>query len=207
MRRAIPVLASIALLGLAVSAPVSAASPRTVDPATMMPPLNPDYDPWVCTDTGAGPICKGHEAADWSNEELPFACGDQPLYTTGWASSDGTRWHLPDGRATHTFFQNASEERWTLSPMGAGLAVKVQSRWIEHFVYGVPGDRDTRVRTITGADWQATAPGVGVVWHDVGVVRFEPGIDTPIDLTHGPHDSDHGNIDAVIPAVCAALGV
>jgi hypothetical protein len=206
MRRVIVTLACIAVIALGVPGVAVAASPHTVDPATMTPALNPDYNPWVCTDTGAGPICRGHLAGAWSNEELPFGCGARPLFTTGSFSSDGTRWHLPDGRATHTFFQNASTERWTLSSTGAGLAVTVRSAWIEHFVYGIPGDLDTRVRTITGADWQVTATGLGVVWHDVGMVRFEPGIDTPIDLMHGPHDSNHGDLDLVLPAVCAALG-
>jgi len=206
MRRSIVILTTVALLGLFASATATAASPRVVDPAGMTPQLNPDYDPWVCTDTGNGPICVGHEAGSWTNEELPFACGARPLFTSGSFTSDGRRWHLPDGRATHTFFQNASRERWTLTGDGTGPSVLVQSHWNEHFVYPVPGDRDTRVRTITGADWQATAPGQGVVFHDVGVVRFAPGVDTPIDLMRGPHDSNHGDLDIVIPAVCAALG-
>jgi hypothetical protein len=206
MRRLIIALACIAVIALGAPGAAVGASPHTVDPATMTPALNPDYDPWVCTDTGAGPICRGHLAAAWANEELPFGCGARPLFTTGSFSSDGTRWHLPDGRATHTFFQNASTERWTLSSNGAGPAVTVRASWIEHFVYEIPGDRDTRVRTITGADWQVTAQGYGLVFHDTGLVRFEPGIDTPIDLMRGPHDSNHGDIDLVLPSVCTALG-
>ena len=78
-------------------------------------------------------------------------------------------------------------------------------RWNQHYVYPVPGDINQRVQTITGADWQVVAKGVGVVFHDTGLVRFEPGLDTPIDFTHGPHDSDHGNLDIVLPAVCGVL--
>ena len=71
----------------------------------------------------------------------------------------------------------------------------------------VPGPgcpRDPRL-TITGADWQVTAKGYGLVFHDTGLVRFVPGGDDVIDITHGPTDSDHGNLDLVMPAVCAIL--
>ena len=72
-------------------------------------------------------------------------------------------------------------------------------------MYPVPGDINQRVLTITGADWQATAKGVGVVFHDTGPLRFNPGLDNGIDFTHGPHDSDHGDLDLVLPAVCGVL--
>ncbi len=205
MRR-IPVLfAIIAIVAIAFAGPAAAASPHQVDPAGMTPALNPDYDPWVCTVTGGGPICRGHVDAAWSGEQFDFGCDGRPIYSTGQFSSDGTRWHLPDGRAVHTFFNNASTEVWTLSPAGDGPSVKVMGHWNEHFEYPIPGDLDSRVRTITGADWQVTARGEGVVFHDVGLVRFQPGVDQPIDLTHGPHDSDHGNLDLVLPEVCAVL--
>src|SRR4029079_10284060 len=93
-----------------------------------------------------------------------------PIYTTGSFSSHAVRWHLPDGRALHTFFENSSTETWSLSLAGADPTVTVISRWNEHYVYPVPGDINQRVQTITGADWQVVAKGVGVVFHDTGLV-------------------------------------
>jgi len=202
---------SLAVLGLtlvaALTGPSSAfaASPHQVDPATMVPALNPDFGPWVCTDTGSGPICRGHVFDSWTNADSGLSCGDRPIFTTGAFASDSVRWHLPDGRAVHTFFKNADGETWTLSSTGTGPSVQVHGSWNEHYVYPIPGDRSTRVLTITGSDWQVTAGGYGVVFHDVGLVRFQPGIEGDIDLTHGPTDSDHGDLDLVLPAVCAVL--
>jgi hypothetical protein len=169
--RFLAIVAAAVLLTAALAVGAQAASPHQVDPAGMVPALNPQYGPWICTDTGAGPICRGDDAGAWANEETGLQCGDQPIYSTGDASANAVRWHLPDGRATRTFFENQDSETWTL----------------------------------TGADWQVTAPGYGLVWHDTGFVRFEPGSEDEIDFTHGPTGSDHGNLDLVLPAVCAIL--
>jgi len=76
---------------------------------------------------------------------------------------------------------------------------------LRDFDYPDPGDRRTRVRTITGADWQTRSNGSGLVFHDTGLVRFVPGNDDVIEITNGPTDSDHGNLDLVMPEVCAIL--
>jgi len=205
MRRTIMLLVAALAISIAIPLSAQAASPHQVDPAGMTPPLNPDYDPWVCTDTGAGPICRGSLSDAWTNIDSEQRCGDAVVYTTGEFHADGVRWHLPDGRAIHTFFENQDTETWTLSSTGAGPSVTVRGRWNLHYVYPDPGDRSTRVLTNTGADWQVTATGYGLVFHDTGLVRYVPGNDDEIDLTHGPTDSDHGNLDLVMPEVCAIL--
>ena len=205
MRRSIALFAATTLMAISIAVPVSAASPHQVDPAGMVPTLNPDFGPWICTVTGGGPICRGDDEDAWAGADTGLACGGLPIYTTGSFASSAVRWHLPDGRALHTFFNNSATEVWSLSPDGADPTVTVIGRWNQHYVYPVPGDINQRVQTITGADWQVVAKGVGVVFHDTGLVRFEPGLDTPIDFTHGPHDSDHGNLDIVLPAVCGVL--
>ncbi len=205
LRKTIARLLVIAFISLAVPLAAQAASPHQVDPATTTPPLNPQYNPWICTATGGGPICRGSLRDAWTNDDTGLRCGDRIIYTTGNFSSDATRWHLPDGRAEHTFFKNAATETWTLSAIGAGPAVKVRGSWNLHYVYPTPGDRSTRVLTITGADWQVTAKGYGLVFHDTGLVRFIPGSDDVIDFTHGPTDSDHGNLDLVLAEVCGIL--
>ncbi len=195
---------AILLLG-AVAGPAAAASPHQLDPAQMIPPLNPGFDPWICTATGQGSVCRGENDDTWAGADIGLACDGQPIYSTGSYTSKGARWHLPDGRAIHTFFNDAVVETWTLAADGSGLAIKVTAHKNEHYTYPVPGDRDSRIETWTGTDWQATAPGFGVVFHDVGFVRFNPGVGTAIDYTHGPTDSDHGNLDLVSDDICAAL--
>ena len=195
---------TVVLLG-AIAGPVTAAPPHQLDPDQMIPPLNPAFGPWICIETGDGSVCRGESHDAWSGEDTGLACAGQAIYTTGTYDSRGARWHLPDGRATHTFFQNAGVETWTLSPDGSGPSLHVSGHWNEHYVYSVPGDRDVRVQTDTGADWQVTGQGVGIVFHDVGLWRYNPGVGTGIDYTHGPTDSDHGNLDLVIDDICAAL--
>lgn len=205
MRHTIKVLLVSVALSIAMPIGAQAASPHQVDPAGMIPPLNPAYGPWVCTNTGGGPICRGSLSDSWENSDTGLTCGDAVVYSTGALETSAVRWHLPDGRATHTYFKNLSTEVWSLSPTGGGATVKVRGSWNLHYVYPDPGDRSTRVLTITGADWQVTAKGSGLVFHDTGLVRFVPGTDDVIELTHGPTDSDHGNLDLVMPQVCAIL--
>jgi hypothetical protein len=205
MQRTIMLLTATVALSIAMPLGALAASPHQVDPAGMSPPLNPAYGPWICTDTGGGPICRGSLSEAWTNADSELRCGDDVVYTTGDLQADAARWHLPDGRATHTYFKNLSTEIWTLSPTGAGPSVNVIGSWNLHYVYPDPGDRSTRVLTITGADWQVTAKGHGLVFHDTGLVRYVAGTDDVIDFTHGPADSDHGNLDLVLPEVCAIL--
>jgi hypothetical protein len=204
--RTLSIVAMSLLLAATLTSGVSATSPHQVDPGGLTPPLNPAFGPWICTRTGAGSVCRGAASDAWSVADTGLACGNRPVFTTGSFQADATRWHLPDGRATHTFFNNKSSEVWSLSPDGQGRVVNLRVQWQEHFDYPDPGIRATRVRTTTGSYWQVTAPGYGLVWHDVGYARFVPGSNDEIAVTHGPTDSDYGNLDLVLPAVCAILG-
>jgi hypothetical protein len=205
MRRTIVQLSIALSLALAAPLGAQAASPHQVDPAGMTPTLNPDFGPWICTDTGGGPVCRGENDEAWTAEDLGLTCSGMPIYTTGYHDSQAVRWHLPDGRAEHTFFKNQAVEVWSLSPTGSGASVTVRGSWNQHYVYPIPGDRASRVMTITGADFQVTSKGTGLVFHDTGFVRFLPGSEDSIDYAHGPTDSDHGNLDLVIGQVCAIL--
>lgn len=52
----------------------------------------------------------------------------------------------------------------------------------------------------------ATAPGQGLIFHDVGLIRFTPGGDFEgIAIVHGPHDL-YSDFEAVESAVCNQLG-
>jgi hypothetical protein len=81
-RRSGTVLTAILALALALAPAAIAAPPRTVDPSTLTPPLNPDFT-WTCFDTGAGPICQGTYDDAWQDEDIGWDCDGQPIYTTG----------------------------------------------------------------------------------------------------------------------------
>jgi hypothetical protein len=131
--------------------------------------------------------------------------GGRPIYETATYESDPVRWHTPDGRALKTFDPETLDADWSLSPTGAGPTVHLFSQWNLHFEYGVPGDRSTRVLTGTGSYWQVTAKGYGLVWHDLGLVRFVTGSQDESAVTHGPTDSNYGDLDLVLPKVCEIL--
>jgi hypothetical protein len=192
------------VLGALLAATAAAGSPHAVDPSSVTPPLNPSLT-WSCSDTGAGPICKGTLEVSYQNEPIDMSCDGNPVYVTGSSSDHTTRWHLPDGRATKTISNESSNDRFSLSPTGDGPSLVVRGHWNRHYTYPIPGDRASRVLTEVGAVYVATAPGEGVVFHDVGLIRFAPGSDfEEIDVMHGPHDL-YSDFEAVERAVCDQL--
>jgi hypothetical protein len=205
MRKLLAILSTVVLLAAVTASGATAASPHQVDPAAMTPPLNPSYDNWACSTTGAGPICRASLNDAWANLDTGLSCGGRPIYETGTYESNPVRWHLPDGRAVKTFDPETLDIHWTLSPTGGGPTVDLFSQWNLHFIYPDPGNRDTRVLTSTGSYWQVTAKGHGLVWHDIGLVQFAPGSGDDIVFFHGPADSSYGNLDLVMADVCAIL--
>ncbi len=206
MKRVMTLAISAAVLALLLPATASAGSPRAVDPASLTPALNPNFT-WSCFDTGAGPICQGTFDVSYENEQIDMVCNGSPVYVTGSASERMTRWHTPDGRATKTIVNlSYPEDRLTLSPTGDGPSVIVRGHWNRHYRYPIPGDRSARVLTEVGAVYVATAPGQGLIFHDVGLIRFTPGGDfEDIAIVHGPHDL-YSDFEAVESAVCNQLG-
>jgi hypothetical protein len=192
------------LLIFAAPTSVAASSPHEVDPASVSPPLNPAFDPWVCTATGGGPICRGTTSFSWKALDLGLSCAGRSIFTTGESTVSGTRWSTPDGRATRSSFHSEAIERWSLSPAADAPSLRVRARFNESFDYRIPGDLATRTYTLTGGYYQVTAAGAGLVWHDVGYARTDPGPDAPTVL-HGPHDSSNGVLEQVLPAVCPIL--
>jgi hypothetical protein len=205
MQRLIKLGVSATAMVMLLAATAAAKSPHAVDPATVTPPLNPDFT-WSCFDTGSGPACQGTWKHSYANEPIDMTCDGSPVYVSGTGSEHMTRWHLPDGRATKTIVNlSYPEDRLSLSPTGAGPSVIVRGHWNRHYTYPIPGDRSARVLTEVGAVYVATAPGEGLVFHDVGLVRFQPGADFEgIDVMRGPHDL-YEDFAAVEQAVCDQL--
>jgi hypothetical protein len=200
MRRWIAIL-STALL-LATAGVAHAGVPTEVDQATLQPPLNPNFT-YRCFREGDGILCQGIFDSAWTSEDTGLTCGSEPILTTGSGHERLQRWHLADGRAYKTIGQLHYDETWTLP--STGRTVELRGDWNRHYTYLVPGVRAQRVLTEVGSSFKITAPGVGLVAHDVGLIRFAPGeeFETPV-LMHGPHDTWQ-DFDGVLDRVCAVL--
>ena len=196
-------VAAALLLALSVPA-ASGGVAGGIDQSTLQPPLNPNFT-YRCTRNGPSIRCQGTDADTWSNEESGLFCGAQPIYSTGSSDEQLTRWHLADGRAVKTIAQGRFDETWSISPTGGGATVTVAAHLTRHYEYLVPGDRSQRVLTEKGLSWRLTAPGVGLIGHDAGSVRYFPGHEfEEADVLKGPKDS-WVDFDGVIADACAVL--
>src|SRR5262245_52651241 len=113
MSRRMWIMPAITLVWLLSASPVAAAS--RVDPATLTPPLNPDFAPWRCQATGAGSICRGALTFSWVHADTGLACDGQTIVSTGSATIDTTRWSDRDGRAVHSDRHSEAVETWSLA--------------------------------------------------------------------------------------------
>jgi hypothetical protein len=197
-------LAATALLPATVA---EAQSPRHVDPALMVPTLNPSFAPWSCWEAGNGITCQGRVQASYTNEPLGLQCGGQDVYLTGREDSRMTRWHTADGLATKTVIHsNFPADTFSLSSDGDGAGLTISGHFNRHYVYAVPGDLGSRTLTEVGAIYLGRTPEGGpLVLQDTGRVTFAPGADFEvITSSSGVHEaySDPAAIDRII---CDAL--
>jgi hypothetical protein len=203
----IALVVALGLLTVLVGAtPAAAKSPHVVDPATVTPALNPDFAPWSCFRTGKNITCQGSYHSSYENEEMDFTCDGQPVYISGSGREFMTRWHDAEGRATRTIVHlDYPADVFSLSPTGEGPSVTVRGHFNRHYVYPVPGDRDTRVLTEVGAIYLVNLEGQGIVVHDTGLVTFQPGQDfEEIAVQHGVHDV-YDDFDGFVQTLCDAL--
>jgi len=203
MRRPIAILSTALLLSGLLAGTASAGVPHEVDQSGLLPPLNPDFT-YRCFASGGGILCQGIFDPAYEDEDTGLSCDGSPILTTGSGHERLQRWHLPDGRATKTIVQLHYDETWTLASTDRTL--RFQGDWNRHYDYLVPGVRAQRVLTETGSAVKLTAPGFGLVAHDVGLLRYAPGAEGEIpDEMHGPHDTWE-DFDTFLEQVCDALG-
>ena len=206
-RRARRTVAAAGLLGLAAlglfTSPAASSSPRTVDPDTLQPALNPDFAPWSCFTAGGGITCQG--GYEVSFDEPAGSCDGREIRVSGTIRERMTRWHTADGLATRTSVHlDAPGDVFALE--GTEETLTLRAHWNRHYTYPVPGDRDSRVMTEVGAIYTGSHPGSGNVLHDAGLVRFAPGAEfEEIGVSHGTHEwyADPVVVDRI---VCDALG-
>jgi hypothetical protein len=192
------------MLALAMVSPggTLAGQPDTVDPAIMQPALNPGFAPWDCWRTGTGINCDGQQSISWTNEPTPFVCDGQTVYSTGTDVRTMRRTGDADGLALVTRAHITIDEVLTLQPDGSGPALSGRARFELTFEYSTPGDGSTRTERYTGIDVHVTAPGVGLILHDVGVKTFD--IDGNVVLARGPHPLLE-DFDAAFASLCDAF--
>lgn len=200
------VAASLCLAAFLLPAPEAVAkSPHEVDPAQMQPALNPDFAPWSCFEAGSGITCQGSFEASYHGPS-GFFCDGQEVWVSGSARAFMTRWHTTEGLATKTDVHlDDPADVFSLSPEGTGPTVTIRGHWNRHYVYPVPGDRDSRILTEVGAIWVVNEPGQGIVLHDTGPVTYEPGAEfEEIAVMHGVHavSDDPAVVERVI---CSGL--
>jgi len=205
--RALAVSAATALALVAAVGPAAAGNPHQVDPALMVPTLNPDFAPWSCFEAGRGITCQGGYSASFEGEPAGLQCDGAEVYVSGSVRQRMTRWHTTSGLATKTIVHiDAPADRLTLSPTGDGPAVSGVGHFNRHYTYPVPGDRDSRVMTEVGAIYLLRGPDGGrLILHDTGTVTFAPGQDFEVvDRMSGRHDyyADPASLQTV---VCDAL--
>jgi hypothetical protein len=197
----------LAVTALLPAAAAQAKPPHQVDPALMVPTLNPAFAPWTCWEAGSGITCQGSVNASYANEPLGLECDGQEVYLTGRESSKMTRWHTADGRATKTVIHSDfPADTFSLSPEGEGVGLVISGHFNRHYVYAVPGDLSSRTLTEVGAIYLGRSPSGGpLLLQDTGRVTFAPGADGEVIASSaGVHDaySDPTAIDRVI---CDAL--
>jgi hypothetical protein len=205
-RNAVVAAGALALTALLPSTAAGAANPHQVDPALMVPTLNPNFAPWSCWEAGKGITCQG--SADFSYDEpIGLQCGGQEVYIAGSGRERMTRWHTADGLATKTSVHlDYPGDVFSLSPTGDGPSLTISGHFNRHYVYPVPGDLDSRILTEVGAIYLARPSGGGrLVLQDTGRVTFAPGADFEVVASSGGVHEAYSDPTAIDRVICDAL--
>ena len=172
-RRSLLALCAAFAGGVMILLAAPAAAGPVVDRSTLQPQPPPGA---VCRADGLWTICQTTFLVDMINEPIPFLdlpCGT--VYETISDLREGIRWYL-DGKLVKRFVSQNADGTWSLSPTGAGPAVKISlhASWRDEYV--VPGDESSALTTFHGSGFTASAPGAGVIAHIAG-----------LDLPDGTH--------------------
>ena len=199
------ILIGMAVLALALSAPLSVAAGRgeSVDPLLMQPPLNATFGPWECWRTGTGITCEGQRTLTAVGVESLFVCGGRPVYTNEVDVRTQRRYGDENGLALKTVQHVDNRGILGFEADLSGPNLTGMGIYEETFSYSVPGDLSSRTDRYTGMDVRITGPGVGLVMHDVGVKMFD--IDDNVLFAHGPHPLVDEDFESAFAGVCPAL--
>ena len=199
-------IAAAALASLSFGTmPAVAGQPQQVDPSTLQPALNPNFD-WSCYEAGSGITCKGTFEPSY-NEPIGLFCDGKEVWIQGAGREFMTRWHTADGLATKTVVHlDYPGDVFSFTEDGTGPSVTIRGHFNRHYVYPDPGVLATRVLTEVGAIYLVNEKGRGITLHDTGRVTFKPGQDfQEIDSMSGVHDAYSGDETFFDTFICDAL--
>ena len=205
-RRVLAAAGAFAATALLPATTAGAANPNQVDPAQMVPTLNPDFAPWSCWEAGSGITCQGSVEQSY-NEPIGLQCDGQEVYNAGAGDQRMTRWHTADGLATKTSVHSASPgDVFSLSPTGDGPSFTISGHFNWHYVYAVPGDPSSRTLTEVGAIYLGrSSEGGPLLLHDAGRVTFAPGVEFEVVASSGGIHDGYSDPTAIDRVICDAL--
>jgi hypothetical protein len=200
MRRLLGLVAAGLLLLSAVQV-AFAAAPVAVDPSSLTPPPNPDFD-WSCVVQGGGIVCDGTAlgAGVDVNPDPSFSCRGAPILVTFTQRVTARRSHDSAGLETRNHVVGTFDERWRLA--GSETVLTSRGRWTQTVDFAVPGDVTTRTYTDTGNTFTVSAPGEGIIFQNVGRTQVNWD-ESELLAASGQHDI--WDFDASIAAACAAF--
>jgi hypothetical protein len=184
------------------AATATAANPHAVDPTTVTPGLNPDFDPWHCFTAGTGITCQG-AAEETYDVDIELECGGDVVHVAGREWAGMTRWHDADGRALKAEVRRGFADRLTLAGDDQP-AVLLSAHEARHYVYPEPGELSERVLRETGAVFVLREEGGAVLFRDTGQLAYAPGDEGAPETIRGSFDSWTG-LETLDEAICRGL--
>jgi hypothetical protein len=168
---------------------------------TLMPPPPAGYS---CQPTGNGTVC--HRRMDFTHLGSYDATCPQgfDILENGANTEVGRRYYDRDGylvrRDLHES-QSATDPLNIFYSSTTGNSVPYSADFTETDTFAIPGDFDTMSSEFRGNLYTSTAPGYGVLVHDVGVLAYDPAGDVTED--RGPKMLFTGDVSRLCRALSA----
>jgi hypothetical protein len=174
----------VTLTLLISSTPRTLFAQHSVDPATLNPPIPPEFNP-VCKSVGAGTICTvqfTQVSAGGSGVICPTAGGTYEVLQTQTRSVEGHRYYDQNGDLTRRLFHEV--DTGTFSNPIAHVSVSFSLRGTTLHDLSVPGDINSGTLVMTGSN-RVFLPRGGVVVFEAG--RIISSGDGTFLSESGPH--------------------
>ncbi len=205
-------LKHVSRLSIVILTALMSLTPRTlfaqhsVDPATLNPPVPPEYNP-VCKSVGAGTICTVQFTQLFpggSGVICPTAGGTYEVLQTQTRSVEGHRYYDQNGDLTRRLFHEVDTGTY-INPI-THVSVSFSARLTTLHDLSIPGDINSGTQAMTGP-WRVFLPHGGVVVIEVGRFVFTGDGNTLLSES-GPHpflDYFYFGDTAALQPLCDAL--
>ena len=184
-------LKHVSRLSLVILTLLMSSTPRTlfaqhpVDPATLNPPIPPEFNP-VCKSIGAGTICTVQFTQLFpggSGVICATAGGTYEVLQTQTRSVEGHRYYDQNGDLTRRLFHEVDTGTY-INPI-AHVSVSFSARLTTLHDLSIPGDINSGTQAVTGP-WRVFLPRGGVVVIEVGRLLLS-GDGNSVLSESGPH--------------------